>query len=110
MAHDTEKTLPSLKDGLDLGSVASLLGLPEAQLIAMTGIISRRTEADNAALGVRVREIVEVINRVEPWTGGKQQALIWFRGQGLPAFGDQTAEALLKRGMADAVRSYLDGM
>jgi hypothetical protein len=47
---------------------------------------------------------------VEPWAGGRLQALAWYRGQSIPALGDQTAEALVKTGGADIVRSYLDGM
>ncbi len=58
----------------------------------------------------RLREVIEILDRVEPWAGGLQQALAWFRGQGIAAFGDQTAEALVRSGRADALRSYLDGI
>lgn len=55
----------------------------------------------------RLRETVEILNRVSDWCGGPVQALAWFRSQPLPSFGDLTAEDLLKAGRADALRVYL---
>lgn len=56
----------------------------------------------------RAGETVEILNRVAPWTGGIGQALLWYRSQPLPEFGDQTAESLVESGKAVAVRDYLD--
>ncbi len=36
--------------------------------------------------------------------------MAWYRAQPLPAFGDRTAEALVKEGKATAIREYLDHM
>lgn len=55
----------------------------------------------------RLREIVQVLNRVSDWCGGPIQALAWFRSRPLPSFDDLTAEDLLKAGRADALRAYL---
>ena len=50
----------------------------------------------------------EVIVRVVPWAGGQPQAMAWYRAQPIAAFGDRTAEALVKEGKAAVVRDYLD--
>ena len=54
--------------------------------------------------------MLEILTRVERWSGGMPQALGWYRGQGIPALGDQTAEALVKSDQAIMVRRYLDGL
>lgn len=56
----------------------------------------------------RVREMLEIVSRVSAWAGGKDQAMAWYRAQPIAAFGDRTAEALVKSGQATAVRDYLD--
>jgi hypothetical protein len=38
------------------------------------------------------------------------QAMGWYRGQGIAALGDQTAEALVKNDQAAVVRAYLDAI
>ena len=58
----------------------------------------------------RVREMLEVIVRVMPWAGGQQQAMAWYRAQPVAAWGDRTAESLVKEGKAAVVRDYLDFM
>jgi hypothetical protein len=56
----------------------------------------------------RVREMLEVLSMISEWAGGEGQAMAWYRGQPLPAFGGRTAEALVKSGQAAALRDYLD--
>ncbi|MEI9990941.1 MAG: MbcA/ParS/Xre antitoxin family protein [Rhizomicrobium sp.] len=58
----------------------------------------------------RVQEMLEVINRVSEWAGGKDQAMAWYRAEPIPAFGGRTAESLVKDGKAAAVRDYLDSI
>ena len=43
-----------------------------------------------------------------PDAGGEPQAMAWYRAQPIAAFGDRTAEALVKEGKAAVVRDYLD--
>jgi hypothetical protein len=62
---------------------------------------ARKTQA-------RLREMLEIVARVEGWAGGRAQAMAWYRAQPIPAFGGRTAEALVKSGHAAAVRDYLD--
>ncbi|WP_414694233.1 antitoxin Xre/MbcA/ParS toxin-binding domain-containing protein [Phenylobacterium sp.] len=52
--------------------------------------------------------MLEIISRIDAWAGGRRQALAWYRAQPIPAFGDRTAESLVKAGEARAVRDYLD--
>ena len=56
----------------------------------------------------KVADRREIINRISDWTGGKEQAVEWYRLQPLPSFGGVTAEALVKDGKAYAVHSFLD--
>lgn len=77
----------------------------------------RPTQADPAlapktsARGARRNaEMLEIVARVTSWAGGPLQAMAWFRGQPIAAFGDRTAESLVKSGQAAAVRDYLDSI
>jgi len=51
----------------------------------------------------RLRDIVLILNRALAWCGSPMQAYAWYRSEPLPAFGDLTAEDLVKRGMAAEV-------
>ena len=48
------------------------------------------------------------------WSGGllvgETDALFLYRAQPIPAFGDRTAESLVKSGQAAALRDYLDSI
>lgn len=50
----------------------------------------------------------EIIDRIILWAGSERQALAWYRGEPIPAFGGLTAENLVKSGKSAAVRDYLD--
>lgn len=58
------------------------------------------------ATQARLRDTVEIINRVTEWSGSVGQAFAWFRSQPLHSFGDKTAEDLVKEGRAKAVKDY----
>lgn len=92
--------------------VAEAFGMSKTQLALTLGLSreslykAKRAEAEKTQ--TRVREMLEVIVRVMSWAGGQQQAMAWYRAQPIAAFGDRTAEALVKEGKASAVRDYLD--
>ena len=68
----------------------------------------RRSNRERAVrVQTRMRDMIEIINRAQPWAGSVNQAFAWYRSQPLPSFGDQTAEELVKEGRADAVKAYL---
>ena len=70
--------------------------------------ISRRARAGSPATQKRLREMAEILERVESWAGSPVGAYAWYRGTPLPGFGDRTAEMLVREGRAGAVRRYLD--
>jgi hypothetical protein len=87
------------------------LRLTRVQLAAASGLsrdaVSKTARLRAPATQARLREVVEIINRVLPWAGSVPQAFAWYRAQPLPSFGDQTAEDLVKQGRAEDVRNYL---
>ena len=72
--------------------------------------ISKVVRMRAPATQARLREVTEIINRILPWCGSLQQAFAWYRSQPIPAFGDRTAEELVRAGRAEHVRSYLEGI
>jgi hypothetical protein len=97
---------------LDIPKVAELFDLSKAQLADTAGLgrdsLGKATRAASRKTQVRIGELLEILNRVEPWAGGRPQALLWYRGQPIPALDGRTAEALVKSGKAALVRDYLD--
>jgi inorganic triphosphatase YgiF len=69
--------------------------------------VSKSARLESPATQARLRDMVEIINRVMPWAGSLAQAFAWYRAQSLPSFGDRTAEELVKEGRAEAVKAYL---
>ena len=92
--------------------VAESFGMSKGQLAETVGLnreTFHKTVRSNAAKAQsRLREMLEIVGRVSGWAGGKDQAMAWYRAQPIAAFGDRTAEALVKSGQAAAVRDYLD--
>ena len=90
------------------------LGINKRELALTAGLtpatLQRRARADAPATLARLREINEIIVRITVWAGGERQAFAWYRAQPIPAFGDRTAESLVKEGKATALRDYLDHM
>jgi len=58
----------------------------------------------------RLREMVEVINKVEPRFGSALMAYAWYRSEPLSGFSGQTAMQLVRSGRADDVLDYLDAV
>ncbi len=58
----------------------------------------------------RLREMVEVINKVEPRFGSQLMAYAWYRSEPLPGFSGQTAMQLVRSGRADDVLDYVDAI
>jgi hypothetical protein len=97
---------------IDADRLAATLSMTKADLAGTLGLPAEafyraeRVEADKTQ--ARLRELIEILNRVESWAGGSRQALAWYRGQGIASLGDETAEALVRTGRAGVVRAYLD--
>ena len=72
--------------------------------------ISRKERIQSPITQSRLREMVEILNKVEPLMGSTITAYAWYRSEPLPSFGGVTPEQLVKEGRANAVRKYLDRM
>lgn len=98
-------------DTIESRLVAQVLHVNKTQLADVLGIgveSLRRSERERAArVQTRMRDMVEIINRAQPWAGSVNQAFAWYRSQPLPSFGGQTAEELVKEGKAAAVKAHL---
>lgn len=92
--------------------LSDMLHITRAELAAAVGLsrdaVTKTARVSAHATQARLRDIVEILNRVRPWAGSPQQAFAWYRSQPIPSFGDQTAESLVKEGRAEAVKRYLD--
>lgn len=58
----------------------------------------------------RLREMVEIINKIEQRFGSALMAFAWYRSEPLPGFSGQTAMQLVKAGRADDVLEYIDAV
>ena len=91
--------------------LAELLHVTKAELALATGLsrdaVSKQSRLRSRQTQARMRDTVEIINRVTPWTGSVGRAFAWFRSQPLPSFGDKTAEELVKEGRVQALKDYL---
>jgi hypothetical protein len=58
----------------------------------------------------RLREMIEIINKVEPRFGSSLMAYAWYRSEPLPGFSGQTAMQLVRSGRADDVLDYIDAV
>jgi uncharacterized protein (DUF2384 family) len=86
---------------LSKGQLAETVGVNREALYKTSRAVAPKTQS-------RIREMVEIIERIKEWAGGKDQAMAWYRSQPIPAFGGRTAESLVKDGKAGALRDYLD--
>lgn len=97
---------------INVGRLAEALFVTRDQLAKTAGLATttlRKTDRSRTARPqARLREMVEILARIEPWAGGQPQALAWYRSQPIPALDGRTAEALVQSGEAASVRSYLD--
>ncbi len=81
--------------------IADTLGLARDAFSRASRIRARKTQT-------RLRQMLEILNRVEAETGSPLAAYAWFRAAPLPGFGGATPDLLLREGKADHVRAYLD--
>lgn len=91
--------------------LAATLHISKGELALAIGLsrdaVSKRSRATSRQTQQRLRDTVEILNRVAGWAGSTGRAFAWFRSQPLASFGDLTAEDLVKQGRAQAVKDYL---
>ncbi len=87
------------------------LHITKAEFAVASGLsrdaVSKSARLKTRATQARMRDVVEILNRVLPWSGSVGQAFAWYRSQSLPSFGDRTAEDLVKEARAEAVKRHL---
>ena len=86
-----------------------------AEEIAMTvglskDALQRRTRINSDNTQRRLRELVEVLNKVEPRFGSELMAYAWYRSEPLPGFDGQTAMQLVQEGKAQQILEYIDAV
>lgn len=93
-------------------ALADRLRITRVELASALGLsrdaVSKKARSEATKTQSRMRDMIEIINRVLPWTGSELAAFAWYRSQTLPSFGDMTAEALVAQGRAEAVKKYLN--
>ena len=58
----------------------------------------------------RLREMVEILNKLEARFGSALMAYAWYRSEPLSGFSGQTAMQLVRNGRADDVLDYIDAI
>jgi hypothetical protein len=97
---------------INVGRLAEALFVSRDQLARTAGLatttLRKKDRSAAARPQARLREMLEILDRIDDWAGGEAQALAWYRSQPIPALDGRTAEALVQSGDAALVRSYLD--
>ena len=83
--------------------VAHTVGLGRDAVMRPDRIASPKTQK-------RLREMVEILNRVEPRFGSALIAYAWYRSEPLAGFGGLTAMQLVREGRAAEVMEYIDAV
>ncbi len=97
---------------VNVDRVTQTFGMTKMQLAETAGLgrdtFQKTARQEAPKTQVRVKEMLEIVGRIEPWAGGQPQAMAWYRAQPIAALDGRTAEALVKSGKAGVVRDYLD--
>jgi hypothetical protein len=72
--------------------------------------IQRKDRVHSDKTQRRLREMVEVVNKVEPRFGSALMAYAWYRSEPLPGFSGMTAMQLVRAGRAEEVLDYIDAV
>jgi hypothetical protein len=83
--------------------VAGMTGIPKASLKRSDRFKSVKTQ-------VKLKNALDIIALVTPWSGSELQAYAWYRSEPIPALGNITAESAVKMGQAQSVRDYIEGI
>ena len=81
--------------------LAETLGLKREVLSRNNRIRAKKTQ-------ILLRQMVEILHRVEKRTGSILVAYAWYRSERLIGFGDATADRLVREGKSRYVHAYLD--
>ncbi|MBK0022686.1 MbcA/ParS/Xre antitoxin family protein [Brucella pseudogrignonensis] len=72
--------------------------------------VQRKDRVQSDKTQKRLREMVEILNKVEPRFGSALMAYAWYRSEPLAGFSGQTAMQLVLIGRASEVLDYIDAV
>ncbi|RWG07817.1 MbcA/ParS/Xre antitoxin family protein [Mesorhizobium sp.] len=72
--------------------------------------VQRRDRVRSDKTQRRLREMMEIVNKVEPRFGSALMAYAWYRSEPLPGFSGRTAMQLVREGRADEVLDFIDAV
>ena len=72
--------------------------------------VQRKERVSSDKTQRRLREMAEVLNKVEPRFGSALIAYAWYRSEPLAGFSGQTAMQLVRSGRAEEVLNYIDAI
>jgi hypothetical protein len=72
--------------------------------------VQRKDRVQSDKTQRRLREMVEVLNKVEPRFGSALMAYAWYRSEPLAGFSGQTAMQLVLNGRASEILDYIDAV
>lgn len=96
------------------GRIAEALRTTKDEVARTVGLgrdaVMRPDRVASAKTQKRLREMVEILNRVEPRFGSSLIAYAWYRSEPLAGFGGLTAMQLVRDGQAADVMDYIDAV
>lgn len=72
--------------------------------------VQRKDRIGSVRTQRRLREMVEILNKVEPRFGSALMAYAWYRSEPLPGFSGLSAMQLVRTGRAEEVLDYIDAV
>ncbi|BCM20954.1 antitoxin Xre/MbcA/ParS toxin-binding domain-containing protein [Mesorhizobium sp. J8] len=72
--------------------------------------VQRRERVRSDKTQRRLREMVEIVNKVEPRFGSALISYAWYRSEPLPGFSGRTAMQLVREGRANEVLDFIDAV
>ena len=98
--------------GFSPDAVATELRTTKAEIAGTLGLardaLSRASRVRAPKTQMRLRQMLEILRRVEAEVGSDLVAYAWFRSEPLPGFAGMTACQMVREGKADMVHAYLD--
>jgi uncharacterized protein (DUF2384 family) len=94
--------------------IANVFRTTSAEIARTVGLgkdaIQRKDRVRSDKTQRRLREMVEIVNKVEPRFGSALMAYAWYRSEPLPGFSGQTAMQLVRDGRAEEVLDFIDAV
>lgn len=96
------------------GKIAMALRTTSEEVARSAGLgrdaVQRKDRIQSDKTQRRLREMIEIVNKLEPRFGSALIAFAWYRSEPLAGFSGQTAMQLVKAGRADEVLEFIDAI